>query len=232
MRRIIAFLICLCTVLSVGNTAGADVISMYYYEQLYRNGDMKDGPGSMIGDPNFNSKIEAEDALRVLFFILHGQCHNPVFPTVATTPEEIQYQENLCMRKLEGLSLDYYKRGWHIYNWEEKDWKGEMGIEYINQYIFQSYVRNAYFLGDVSNDCKLGSDDALMILQYVVGKRDSFPRTDYHGEGNFQYMYPVEEWYPTKYFDVRYDRSGKLTHPDAYDDVADIFPDIPPLPAE
>ena len=61
MKKIMAFLLCLCTILSVVNTVQADLGHVYnYYEKLYRSGEMKDGPGSMIGDPNFNNKIDAE----------------------------------------------------------------------------------------------------------------------------------------------------------------------------
>lgn len=33
--------------------------------------------------------------------------------------------------------------------------------------------------GDVNNDDKLTAEDALMLLQYAVGKRDGFTRTDF-----------------------------------------------------
>ncbi len=234
MKKHLSFLLSLCIVLSMltlVNPTSVSARTFTYYMKEYRKGKMKDGPGSMIGDPSFNNKIDAEDALRVLYFLSYGSAHSPAFEP-PTTPEELQSQANQGLWRMEAVSMDYYKRGWHIYDWDKKNWGAELGITFTTWYIFQSYTRNAYFLCDVSNDCKLGADDALMILQYVVGKRDSFPRTDYHGEGNFQYMHPIEEWYPTKYYDVRYNMYGRLAYPNAYDAVADIFPDIPPLPAE
>lgn len=46
---------------------------------------------------------------------------------------------------------------------------------------------------DVNNDDKVTAEDALMVLQYVVGKRDCFARTDFTSDHWRVQRYPANE---------------------------------------
>ncbi len=202
-----------CTINATARVSSGDYVFDYYLNQFQDN-KWKTPPSEMIGDGTLNHTINAADALLVLSFSVYGA---PV------------YQPFYAMN-LEALCRRFYEMGFHKEGrLENADFENAfmMGGSVLWHSIFQCYVNHSYFLSDVSNDCTVNAEDALLILQYAVGKIDQFPRTDYAGEGRFQYMVWPTEWYPTMYYDFRSNGNEN-----AYDSVADIFPDIPPVQTE
>ena len=220
MKRILSLILAfvlLFAVSSVSSHAGVNLeIWEHYYISLYQAGGMAGGPPTVIGDPTGNGTIDASDALLTLVNALWGPRYMYANPDII--------DEEKCMQWFEKLSLRFYAGDW---NQKVHDpsfpWQEQWTIILYCDAIYQCYLRDSYFVCDVTNDCAVSAEDALMILQYAVGKREAFPRTDYTGQNCVQYMFWPEEWYPTMYYDMR------VKDPAYYDSVARYFPEIPPM---
>ena len=214
MKRIIAFLLSLVllfTVYTGSAQAGANYV-FAYMAAVYNSGGMLNGPPTLIGDPTGNNTIDAADALLTLVYAITG--------SLAWVLEN--GEEESALRQME-----YYSRLYYLQSWPERieqgDWTAESHIHTEINPVYNCYTLDSYFVCDVTNDCRVNAEDALMILQYAVGKREAFPRTDYTGQKGFQYMRWPAEWYPTMYYDMR------VKDPAYYDSVARYFPEIPPM---
>ena len=61
---------------------------------------------------------------------------------------------------------------------------------------------NSVFLSDVTGDCTVDAVDALAILQYAVGNRSAFERTDFAGNAMFQLLPWPDDWRPGMCYDL------------------------------
>ena len=135
MKQILCIFLCFALVVGTSTVMAVE----------YPNVLPGDSVAWMIGDPNGDEKIDAADALVVLWRGLI---------------KEDRSSEDVCVEE----------DCWHIREGKGHDFHNQRSI----------YRYHYHFLcGDVNKDDYLSAHDALLILQYAVGKIEEFPRTDF-----------------------------------------------------
>ena len=119
-------------------------------------------PELLIGDVNFDGTIDAIDAL---FAIRYTDPRQNIFEASQTWKGSKQY----CVH---GSNLDTSL---------ELSYQQHAQSSKTDSYTraqFDFYWCNSVLMADVTGNAAIEADDVLMILQYAVGKRMAFPRTD------------------------------------------------------
>ncbi len=145
----------------------------------------------LLGDATIDGTVDASDAL---FALIYGLDMPSFDETVAS----------------DGKRVSHY----NLYYWGFTDWPGKYGFltkacmerkyqRYRQGDRLESFTANSVYyqfnsalMADVSNDGFSNAVDALLILQYAVGKIDAFPRTDFSSKGCMFYVPWFNEWEP------------------------------------
>lgn len=172
MKKLVAIMTCMAIFCSIGATAVAAMDVTHYQNYFLAYGELVSEaeiagnviqPDWLIGDMNFDGQVTAEDALNVLHYSLLDPETFSFENHGSNTPKQYYY----------GYVDEIYKNG-IVRDIETGQYK------YAGRELyFTIFFYNSAIVADVNNDSLHSSVDALMILQYVVGKRTEFPRTDY-----------------------------------------------------
>lgn len=159
----------LCSV-SVTASAARDIgdfqdYFLAYSKQVYEEdlaGEVAE-PDWLIGDVDFDGTVSAYDALFVLNYCM-------------LDPDAFSFEHQDCNQPKQyyyGYIDEMYRRCIIL---DRETQQYEFAAQEVYYHIF---YYNSAIMADVNNDNAFSSEDALLILQYVVGKRSDFPRTDY-----------------------------------------------------
>ena len=212
MKKLSIFLLCFAMLFHVPFIASADGTEtpgsknplFYFYNetpafQYFLTHTRSVKPDLMIGDVNFDGKIDAVDAL---FAIRYTDSRQNAFEISSSM---VHADKTRCIH---GSRVDVLLESACM----EHNNTVRIGNEY-DRAQFNYYWFNSVLMADVTGNDVIEADDVLMILQYAVGKRTAFDRTDtstkptgtvtgFHGTQNIYQMFYVDwpdVWEPGMY---------------------------------
>ena len=165
-----------------------------------------------VGDVIYNGRVDAVDALWVLLRIawIDSQCQktgrDPIIWRLCFQPTP--------SKKLSSLPLEYEDCYYTYFLGERPKGFSSLGGWTCADVRLIIHKNNQSYLGDVDGDKTLTAKDALLILQYAVGKIDAFPRTSLTDDWDKYWAFGVwpDDWRPGMYGETfRY-----RNYPDCY----------------
>ena len=162
------------------------------YQEAGKFKDTSEKPELILGDATVDGKVDATDALFALIYGLDMPFDETAYKGGRVSKNNLYYR---------GISYVDYPG---VYgSWIKIDLERRY-MYYDQEFYFNQvaglanlfYRYNSALVADVSNDGFSNAVDAMLILQYAVGKIDAFPRTDFSSKGNMFYVPWYDEWEP------------------------------------
>ena len=163
-----------------------------------------------IGDVAYDGRVDAVDALWVLRKAVYIESESQ---RRRVDPQWYRFYFN-SFPKSSATLLACYEECYYTYFLGERrrGWP-DLDARYV------AYIQNRTYLADVDGDKMITAKDALLILQYAVGKIDAFPRTSLTDDWDKYWAFAVwpDDWRPGMYtmgsyaFTGYIDRYAKLS---------------------
>ena len=189
MKKLIAVLLSF-VLLSLTATAGQteeDFATQmrFFWNNYLKSGQLDEKPVWTVGDVNYDDTINAADALMALQYGVHPDWFS------------LRYNFEDIRELFEGVMFGHFDLLWRNPYFLTPSYRPY----WFNPYSV-AYENNSIFVSDVTGDCTVDAADALAILQYAVGKRTAFDRTDFVGNDSFLLLPWPDDWRPGMVLDV------------------------------